>query len=258
MKKLLSFLLVATCLTFTSCLDTIDELTIAADGSGVYKSTMDMGGMFEMLEMAAAMDPNSGDEIKKLTGKSIDSSVRLQSVVDTASNLNEEQKRLFRDAQMSFVIKKDEKVFKLGMTYPFKHIEDVQKIMELNSQGKGVGMYGKQKKEQAMLPGMDEMGEMPSLAKAFDVTIKKGLIERKLNDEKYKSFKDDEKMKDLGAAKDMISGVKFTTVIHLPSPVTKATGDAVKVSDDKKTVMITTTLLELLDNPKALAFRIEY
>ena len=131
MKKITSFILALTAIVLTGCLDTVEELTIAPDGTGIYKNTLDMSGMFDMIEMMAAMDTSANSELKKLSDKDIDSVLHMRQMADSAVHLTREQKELFRDATMSITMKQKEKLFKMGMTYPFKRLEDVQKIIEL-------------------------------------------------------------------------------------------------------------------------------
>jgi hypothetical protein len=258
MKKIFSFLIACTAILLTGCFDAVEELTIAPDGTGVYKSTMDMGGMFDMIEMMAAMDTSQNSDLKKFSQKDVDSVASLRSVVDTATNLTAEEKKLLRDAQMSIAIRQKEKIFKIGMVYPFKKIEDVQKIMELNKSGKGVGIFGKEGKSNPALAGMGEDAAMPGLDEIFDMNYKNGLLERKLNDEKLKNFQANEKFEEMKQAKQMMESVNFTTIINLPRAATRVSGDNAKLSDNKKQVIIKTSMADLLDNPKSLAFRVEY
>ena len=258
MKKLFSLFLAFTALVLTGCLDTVEELTIASNGTGEYKSTMDMSGMFDMLEMMAAMDTSANSQLKKLSEADVDSVVRLRSFTDTAAGLTADQKALFQDATMNITMKQKDKVFKIGMTYPFKSIADVQKIMDLNNSGKGVGMFGKEGKENSGLSAMDEKGGFPSLGNYFDLTLQNGLIERKPNDEKLAALKTDEKFKEMKSAGEMMGSITFKTIIHLPKAASKADGAKLKLSADKKTVTIESSMTDLFENPKALAFRVEY
>lgn len=245
----------------TGCFDTLEELTISPDGTGTYQSTMDMGGMFDMIEMMAAMDTSSNGQLKKLADKDVDSVLNLRSIVDTSSELNDEQKRLFRDAKMSIAIKQKEKIFKMGMTYPFKNLEDVKKIIELNESGKGVGLFGKEGNANPLLGRAgngNDSEAMPGLSKVFDMTIQNGLIERKLNEEKLKKLMENDKMAEMGQAKQMLEGVTFRSIFHLPKAAKKITGTNATLSADKKTVTVKASMVDLFDNPQALSFRIEY
>jgi len=133
MKKLTAVLLILSAFIFSGCLDTVEELTITKDGSGIYKTTMDMSGMFDMIEMMAAMDTSSNSQLKKLSEKDIDSTFNLRSIMDTTAGITEEQRQLYKDATMSLIMKQKDKVFKMAMNYPFKKLEDVQKIIERNA-----------------------------------------------------------------------------------------------------------------------------
>ena len=99
---------------------------------------------------------------------------------------------------------------------------------------------------------------MPSIGKYYDMTIQNGLIERKVNEEKLEDLQNDDKLKELKGAGDMMGTVTFRTVIHLPKAAVKAEGERIELSADKKTVTIKSSLMDLFENPKALNFRIEY
>jgi hypothetical protein len=258
MKKLTALVLILSAFIFSGCLDTVEELTITKDGSGTYKTTMDMSGMFDMIEMMAAMDTSANSQLKELSGKDIDSTFSLRSIMDTVAGITEDQRQLYKDATMSLTMKQKDKLFKMVMNYPFKKMEDVQKIIELNAAGKGMDVFNKGGKKDENLPSMEDKGSMPSINNFFDITYKKGLVERKFNEAKLEDLKKDEKYSQMKSAGDMLGSITYTSIIHLPKPATKVEGTLVKLSDDKKTVTIKSTLADLFDNPKSLGFRIEY
>src|SRR5687768_3780027 len=113
MKKLLYFLIAFATFCLTGCLDTQEDITIKDDGSGTYVSSVNMSGLFDMMQMAAAMDTSAKSELKNFSDKDIDSVIALKTFSDTASNLSAEEKQLFRDATMHFVINQDKKIFKM-------------------------------------------------------------------------------------------------------------------------------------------------
>ncbi len=257
MKKMLLFLAVAAT-TLTSCLDTVEEFTIAADGSGTYHSTIDMSGMMEMMETMAAMDNSGNNDFSKISDKDVDSSIHLAPFVDTASDLTAEQKRLFRDAEMSVKINKKEKIFKMGMLYPFKSLEDVNRIIALSAEGKGVGMHNKSNKANNPMAAMGDDGKMPAGSDYFIVTFKDGLVERKIDEKKLAEFKSNPEMQQMPEMEGMLEGISYKTVFKLPRPVKNIVGEKVVLSEDKKTATIKSTLADLINNPGDLAFKIEY
>jgi hypothetical protein len=256
MKKITLLLaLVATMLT--GCLDSFEEFTISADGSGTYTSSLDMSGMMEMIEMMAAMDPGS-DELKKISEQDVDSLVMMSTIVDTATDLSAEQKRLFRNATMSIKISQKKKIFKMGMAYPFRSLEDVKKIIDYNEAGNGVGLYGNKSDENNPLAAMQAQGGLPTGSGYFITTIKNGLIERKADEKKLETLKNNPEMKELDQAESLMENMSFTSVINLPVPVKKLTGSKAVLSSDKKTIKIKYTMAELMKDPAALGFKIEY
>lgn len=261
MKRIASFVIALVAFTLTGCLDSLEELTIAQDGSGTYKTTMDMSGMMEMMEMLAAMDTSANNEMKKAANKDFDSTMSFRSVLDSAKDLTSEQKALLQDATMHMVMKQKDKVFKINMTFPFKKMEDMQKIVELTRDGKGLNLLGKSGGA-AGLPGMeadnDDTDGLGNLTGFYNMTYKNGLIERTIDEKKLEAVKGG-KMKQLAmGGEDMMDKITFKTVIHLPRPVTKLQGEKVKLSEDKKTVTVNSTMADVMKEAKKLSFRIEY
>lgn len=258
MKKFLLFisciLLTAFCLT--GCLDSNEDVTINSNGSGVFKNTIDMSGLFDMLQMVAMMDTSADSQLKNFSRKNIDSSFSLGALTDTSTSLTAEEKALFQDATVHLQINQNDKLFKVAMTYPFKKVEDVQKIMELQQNGKGFNPLGKMKDN----PALAQMGDkgMPSIADFASTTFKNGLIERKIDADKLNDLKSNEAFSQMQNAEAMLKEVSFTTSIHLPKAAKDASGSKLTLSDDKKTVRIKYTLLDMIKAPQTLEFKIEY
>jgi hypothetical protein len=260
MKKLLSFLFAFTGFGLAGCLDVQEDFSINADGTGVYKTTADMSGMWDMLQMAAMMDTSSNGQMKQFSEKNIDSVIYLKPIIDTATNLTEEDKALLRDATMHMQVKQADKVFRMTMTYPFKKIEDIEKIIKLHEGGKGFNPMRQMKGDPSVSGGMGEgMGEsMPSTSNFLDMEFKKGSITRKLDEKKLEEMQKDEDMNEMKKAEPLLSQITFSTAIRLPKAITSAKGDKISVSDDKRTVLIKTNMLDMIKNPKSLEFKIEY
>jgi len=261
MKKILlsiSFTLLSAFI-LTGCLDSQEDVTIKADGSGVYKNTVDMSGLFDMLQMAAMMDTSASSQLKQLSDKNIDSSFSLGAFSDTSTALTAEEKALLKNAMVHLNINQSNKVFKIDMTYPFKKVEDLQKILELQKSKKGFNPL-KQAGDNPAFQGLgqDSGGEMDSPLSGLDITYKNGLIERKVDQKKLDSSKNNDSGNQLKNMGEMLEGVTFSTVIHLPRPVKNSTGAKISVSDDRKTVRMKYNLSELMKTPKALEFKVEY
>jgi hypothetical protein len=266
MKKSLlsaSFILL-TAFFLTGCLDTEEDVTINANGSGIYKTAIDMSGLFDMMQMAAMMDTSASSQLKQLGDKNIDSTIAFGAFTDTSSKLTNEEKALLHDGTMHMTINQQEKIFKIVMSYPFKKTGDIQKIMELQQSGKGFNPMGKAMDNPALqsMEGDSESGGgggLPSADQYAKTTFKNGLIERKIDQVKIDSLKNSEQFTQMQAAGDMLlSGITFTTTIHLPKAIKNSSGSKLKVSDDKKTVRMKYTLGDMIKTPQSLEFKVEY
>jgi hypothetical protein len=265
MKKSLIFvsLVLATSFFLTGCLDTEEDVTINANGSGVYKTAIDMSGLFDMMQMAAMMDTSANSQLKQLGDKNIDSTIAMGAFTDTSSKLTAEEKALLHDGTMHMTINQQDKVFKIVVNYPFKKTEDIQRIMQLQQSGKGFDPFGKAKSNPALqgMEGDDEKsgGGLPSVDQYAKTTFKSGLIERKIDQVKIDSLKNSEQFGQMQAAGDMLlSGITFTTTIHLPKAIKNSSGSKLTVSDDKKTVRLKYTLGDMVKTPQSLEFKVEY
>ena len=225
-----------------------------ADGSGIYKNTVDMSGLFDMLGMIAMMDTSANSQIKKIADKNIDSIISLGSMSDTATNLSAEEKRLMQNGTVRLIVNQNEKTFKMILNYPYKNFSDLEKIIALQQSGKGFDPLGSNTQS---LPMGGADAKMPALD-FLKTSFKNGLIERKIDQAKLDDLKENDQAKQMEDAGDMLEAIKFNTVIHLPKAVAKASGEKLTVSDDKKTVRINYSLNDLIKNPKALEFKIEY
>jgi hypothetical protein len=252
-------LVLATAFILTGCLDTQEDVTIKSDGSGLYKNSVDMSGLFDMLQMAAMMDTSAASQLKQLSNKNIDSTFSLSGFTDTASALSAEEKALLKNGTVHLNINQQNKVLKVDMNYPFKKMEDLQKIIELQKSGKGFNPL-KQAGQTPGLPGLGEGagGEMGNPLEGIAVTYKNGLIERKVDQAKIESAKNSEAGSQLANMGEMLDGVTFSTVIHLPRAVKSSTGQKLTLSDDKKTVRMKYTLSDMMKDPRTLEFKLEY
>jgi hypothetical protein len=257
MKRNLWLLLLSACAVFfTGCFETTEEITINKDGSGAYNMNLDLGGLFEFLDAMKSMDTSAAGG-KNDDREKMDTTVAMREFTDTASTLTAAQKALFRSATMRMVMNEESKEFKMNMNFPFTQLSDVTKIMELSKSNGGNKVLGKM-----VMPGEvvdnGSAPKMPDLNNYYDLTFQPHLLERKLNKEKYKTLNKDLDQATMGEGEEMLAGIKMNTIIHLPSPAKKATGAAVKLSADIKTITLNGTMGDLMKNPEAFTYRIEY
>lgn len=256
MKKLLLLIaLTFTSIFFTGCLETTEELTIAADGSGTYHVGVDMSGLFDLMDMMKGMDTSAIAENKKM--EKMDTVISMRDFSDTASALTAEEKALMKNAQMKMKMDEVAKEFKIDMNFPFTKIGDVQKLMALSQKSGGGGAVQNMFKGNTLsAEGGNE--QMPDINSYYDMVVNSNLIERKLNKEKYKALQQNEQLKGAQMAGDMLESIKFNTVIRLPRPAKQVKGSHAQLSADKKTLTLKGTLQDLFGDPEAFSYRIEY
>src|SRR5688572_25523835 len=259
MKKYFKYVLaVAFSIFFVSCYEVNEEIEIKADGSGTYVTKMDMGALIDMMQSFAGEEELQKEGLDKV----LDTTILFKSLLDSAKDATAEQKELMKDGKMKMQMNIKEKLFKMDMSFPYKNLNNLQQLMS-GKAGGGTGMtaalknvFGKKDGEnEAAAPKGPDMGDFAGI---YDVTIKNGLIEKKVNTVKYKEFMDRPEMAQLKQVTSSGMEVLYTTTIKLPRAAKKADNPMIKLSDDKKTVTMKYNLLELLENPEKFAYSIQY
>lgn len=257
MKKLVRLLcLVAGLFFLPGCFDTTEEITIEKNGSGVYQINADMSGFFELIRALQAMDTTGQASLQKFPDN-LDTLIHLRSFTDTATNLSAEEKALLQNATIRMTLSEKDNAFRINLKYPYKSVNDIQKIIKLNQSGNNPiekALQGKQ----SLPADMGGQQLMPDFNSIFDMTYQNGLIEKKVNAAKLKELQEEETFAQMQQALEMMSDASMSTVIHLPKAAKKAEGQKVQLSKDKKNITIKTSLSDLLSNPQSFAYRIEY
>jgi len=260
MKKYFKYVLaVAISIFFVSCYEVNEEIEINADGSGTYVTKMDMGQLIDMMQTFAGEEELKKDGLDKV----YDTTILFKSLLDSSKDVTPEQKELMKDGKMKMQMNIKEKIFKMDMNFPFKDQNSLQQLMS-GKGGSGTGitsafknMFGK-KDEPADQPGAPKAPDMGDFAAIYDVTIKNGLIQKKVNAAKYKEFMDRPEMAQMKQLTSSGMEILYTTTIKLPRAAKKPDNPMIKLSPDGKTVTMKYNLLELLENPDKFAYTIQY
>ena len=261
MKKILFAFAV---LTLTSCFNMNEDINLNNNGSGSYSVNLDMSGMMSMIQMMKSMDTSASSSNNLLGMGNIDSTISMKDYADTLSNITPQERELFRNATMHITENDDDQVLKLKMDFPFKSMGDFQKIMTMMSENGGMGnMMGAMKGLGANDMGGDDMmgGEdqkMPDIQSIYTISSGDNFLEKKVDEKKLADLKANPQWAQMQMSAGMMGSYTTTTTIHLPGPAKTATGDKVKLSDDKKTVTISASFSDLFDKPESLAYRVEF
>jgi hypothetical protein len=271
MKKILLVALISCSLIISGCLEIEQGVTLNANGSGNLELKTDMSQLMSMLKM---MDAGKGEKIKK------DTIITYKIYLDTTTNpkLSKEEKALLYSSKWHLKLDSDAEVFTMTFLSPFNKPEDVSKIMNAIDKIDDVNIMKEAFKDMAPddagagTGGMDDMGmgggdkSFGDLTKRYFITDwKNGKLIKKLDTLAYKKINEDEglasfkKMGEMApGGEDMLENITVTAKFVLPRPAKKAEGKALKMSDDKKTITITTVVADIYEKPKNFEYHIEY
>src|SRR5258708_5796819 len=194
--KWLKFVLVCVlALSLVSCYEINENIVINENGSGTYVTKMDMGQLIDMMQTFAGDEELSKDGLDR----PIDTTIMMKDILDSSKDLTPEQKELLKDGKMKMKINIKEKVFNIDMSYPYKNLNGLQQLMAGQGGGAGLsdafkklfgGKLGEGKSDDKS-EGITDAAKDPSMgdiANIYDVTIKDGLISKKINADKYKAL----------------------------------------------------------------------
>ena len=249
MKRIALLAAIASIFFLTSC-ETTREISFAENGSGTMVTTTDMSAMLTIAKM-------SGQGEKMDDEKAIDTTIAMDKLVDSIPGLTPAEKNLLKGGllHMNFDMANDKMLTKLS--FPFSNSEQLSQLNALaqkvtnNALSKQMGEGG-----EAGIPGMDDMKS--NMDDYFTTTYGKGIIERKLDKEKYAKIDSDQGMQTLKKAAEEGMPMTVNLVYNLPKPAKKAEGKNLTISEDKKKISIKGSLEDFFDDATKMEFKIEY
>jgi hypothetical protein len=243
---------------FVGCYEVTEEITINQNGTGTFDTKMDMGQMLEMIQTMAGEEELAKEGLDKV----LDTTILMKHILDSAQDVTPEQKELLKDGKLSLQMNMKEKLFKAQMNIPFNGYDKLQLLMSgkgnsmsgLSQLFKGVFDNGEQKPalDSPKEPGLEDMSTI------FDVVVKNGLINKKVNLEKHKALIEKPEIAQLQQMSSSGMEILYTTIIHLPRPAKKTDNPLIKLSDDKKTVTMKYNLLDIFDHPEKFSYNVEF
>ena len=256
------FMLVA----FSGCFDTVDEFTIAENGSGTFVNSLDMG---KVLGLAKTMG-GGNDEMKEFEKMKVDTVVNLKDIKDSLKKLNDAEKKVAATGTLRIQIDGKEDKLNFTFTFPFSNTSEIAPIQRVLKKAKEdvldeimTNLMGKgsNKNEELLGKGEDD-GQSEDMGANLDQyytnVYEKGRFSRKLNKEKYANISDDKALKSMQEMAQMGMSISMKTVINLPKPAKKAEGKGVKLSDDKKKITMEGTLDDFFEDGSYFEYNIEY
>jgi hypothetical protein len=255
-------------LVFSGCFDTVEEFTIAENGSGTFVNSLDMG---KILGLAKTMG-GGNDEMKDFEKLKKDTVVYLKDIKDSLKNLTDAEKKIAATGTLRIQVDAKEDKLNFTFTFPFSNTSEIAPIQNILKKAKDdvldntmTKLMGEEsnKKNDALLGGDEENSEQKegmgaNLDQYYTTIFEKGKFTRKLNKEKYANVSDDKTLKSMQEMAQMGMSVNMKTVINLPKPVKKAEGKGVKLSEDKKKITIEGTLDDFFEDGSYFEYNIEY
>jgi hypothetical protein len=251
MRKFILSLLTISTILLTGCLETTQEITLNDDGSGTISNTNDMGAL-----IGVAKQMGGGEDMEKLPQEVIDSTVSMKEGADSIPNLTAEEREMAREGTLRINMDMKNDKFSTILSFPFAKISQLDAYNKLS--GKILSETMKEQMGGDMPAGSGDMPPMTSLDDYYTVEFSDGELTKKVNKEKYGNVESDEYLKGVKEAGAMGLKMKVNYVINLPRPATKAEGKNVKLSEDKKKVMISADIDDFFDDASALEFKIKY
>jgi hypothetical protein len=258
MKNIRILLLFLLPLAFASCMDTREELEIKKDGSGTLVMKTDLSKMLELIKSF----PTSDSSLEKNgMDKAMDTVMLMKDYVDTASAIPANQKALLRNGKVHVVLNVKENVGKFDMNFPFTSTDNLQQLYaSLNNSSGGLkSLFGGATK--GMPHGADDQADdksMPQITSVYDIVVKNGLYSRKVNKERYDEFKQSVNLEQLNGVSGMFGNMDYTLMVKLPNPVKRVSNSKAVISSDKKTVTLSSDLMQTFQHPEMLSLDIEY
>ena len=266
MKKISWLFIPVLMLIITGCLDTVDETTINDNGSGTFVHKDDLGKLFSMLTAFAG-----DDKMKELGQAKKDTTIYLKDVKDSIKHLNSTEMKILESGSLSVNIDAEKEVFSFTFSFPFAKPGDIANINDVLKKAKNQIMDGSMKNAMAQGKGAEGKGLFDKELKGEDMEManssvndyyiteyQNGKLSRKVNKAKLANLENDKGMSSLKEMSGMGVNPNMKTVIKLPKPAKKAEGKGIKLSDDKKTITIESTMDDFFEDASLLEYEIEY
>jgi hypothetical protein len=256
MKKLgLILFLAISMVSFNGCINLTEVITLKKNGSGSYSLSYDMGSMISMLK-----DMNLGEMLGGEAGEDTpDISSQLPKMIDTtvyAANMlkatgkweEEERKDFWEQVKVHTLVNQDKGIMTMTMFFGFKDVSDIQYFQnnmgQLTDGGGAMGGMG------GMLGGISSSSDFLFKKRTFKRTVSKSpKVEPGLTDEMAQQMQ---------MMKMMLSDATYKTTYNFPKKIKSTDIKGGVISKDKKTLIVETGLLDLMDNANALDGEVKF
>ena len=269
---LITILAAISLMTFTGCIDIIEEMTLRKNGTGNYTMRMDMSGMMGMMQMMSEFggEMEGGEEngtpedlFKNLMAneEAFDSTVYLK-------NADPELLAQFSDnpgfaEKVNIHIKADptENEFLLDFNVDFRNMDDLDYFFKNFDKIASMMGEGDESSELDMMSmgGASPLGGIMSggLTRYFDLKkrtlIRRDATPQEASDELKNMSGEERQMMEM-----MFGDASYKVIYNLPGKVKKMTSKDATLSSDKKTVMLQGDLMDYMTGDFKVANIIQF
>jgi hypothetical protein len=239
---------------FSSCVDTEESIVINADNSGDYTLTIDMSKFADMMKNFKNTGNNADSNTKS---QFTDSTIFFKDLIAQAEGLSITEKDLYQNGSFRMKVDEENGEMKFIASCPFKNLDQLNEIKK-NLFKTIEKIQPEEKIAENKKEGLGQLVNSFSDQYQFTATSKNiANAVVNINDFKNKIAQDStvESMQQMQVA---FGEPKYKTTIALPKSIKKYNGPNPVLSKDKKSISFIHSQKEMVDNPAATAYSIEY
>ncbi len=220
MKRIITLLILPAVVMLQSCIEFEEEISFKKDGSGTYSMTTSMGKMMEMLGDLGGSGDTEGGMNENMT-KSFEETMKKLQEVKGVSNVS------YKSENHKFTI-----------TYDFKDVGTLNRAAAVNNTA-------------------GELGGQITMGNAYSWTTK-GFERAGLPKKSKENPLEKESKENLEMAKVMMEGASYTTKYTFEKPIKKMSNKNAVLSEDRKSVTLKISLLDMIDGKAKLGNKIKF
>lgn len=251
------FSVVIAALLFLSSCSMHEEIDLAKEGNGFYKIDVDMSQMMAMIKSL------SGEKIPdSVSNRVMDTVYSLKEMIDSSGGeFTAEEKAYFNNGTMHVKMNMPDNKMSVVMQFPVKNAADLKKFFAVYDKVDSLNKLKKQQQKEAeaaagpndqLDPTQGMMnGGLPIKRTPYvitDTSIERIALSREKMQEQM-----GEEMK---GAEMFMSQMNMMVTIKLPRPAKRLEGKNAKLSDDKRSVFLSSSLSEMMDDADANTFKV--
>ena len=241
MKRLFFLLAIPVFLSFTGCIEILEEVFLQKGGTGSYQITVDMSALMDE-SLQDLLGEFAGEEnAGSLEGIEMDSLIRYADIAgDQISQL--ERPEVFESAQMRMEISDMRDIMKFTISMDFQELQDIEYFSAHLAEIAGDEFAG----------GLGSSGILPNGSNFLSLKGKKLTRHPVEATSEMPAFSEEE----MAMAQMMFEGSTYTTIYHFPGNVKKASIPGAVI--DGNQVSVTHGLMDMLNEDVDMSGTIKF